>query len=335
MFLERIRQIEKIADRKLGLALGKILSCSPLVNIKQIYRLFFDDLITDVSDINKQDKTNFSDDFLYQIVSTTLKDYELVSTNKNNFLIKKYLRDIFDFKKFIADMKSKLEKSNYDHKLNFKGLLFDYVQQKSDEIETNKVETICEKLLNTEFNIIVDIDGQILIKGKNKKNISHYTEEILKNACLPTHLDDIYTKIKKQYPEFKKSKRYLANSFVQNNKFIFFDCNSTYGLKSWEGEWTESAKLIEIVKPNKTNNERSGIKVWSGNGKIIVKGGSTIDIVREYLSKTKKPKHIDDILLEVEKWRDTSKQKLLANLNLNNRRYFIFYENNLIGLVDE
>ncbi len=38
---------------------------------------------------------------------------------------------------------------------------------------------------------------------------------------------------------------------IGNDKFIFFDRNSTYGLKIWEGKLTQNSVLIDIVEYRK------------------------------------------------------------------------------------
>lgn len=333
---ERIRQIEAKANKKLWLTI-KGLSAYTVINIEQQYE-FYNDFISDVSVINKRDKTNFSNDFLYRILSIFLQNnYQLLINNKNvcKFLIKKSLANVFNFEGFIDKISFLIQGANIDYKLDFKGMLYPYFKSINRDINMIEIESICEELLNLEFDMVPDIDNQILIKSKRNKSIDTYAEEVLKSANSPMHLDEIYRKIKENYTEFYGSKRYIGNAFAGNDKFIFFDRNSTYGLKFWEGKLTQNSKVVDIVRPNKTNNNRSGIKVWSGNGKIIVKGGSMIDIVIEYLKKFKTPQHIDDIFYEVAKWRDTSKHKLLSNLKVNNKGYFVFYKNGLIGLSNE
>ena len=334
---ERVRQIEEKADKKLWSIIKGLSTYSSLINVKQLYELD-DYFINNIAIINKRDKTNFSDDFLYRILSIFLQDdYKLMfkSGHKYKFLIKKNIDNVFDFVGFIDKIKSLTGKSNIDYFMDFNGLLYPYFRQVNNNINTDKIISICEDLLNLELGVILDVNNQILIKSKNEKSVSLYAEEILIQANKPMHLDTIYSQIKKNYPKFNKSKKYMGNAFVGNNKFIFFDRNSTYGLKSWEGELTLNSVLIDTVKSNKTNIERSSVKVWSENEKIIVKGGTIIDIVIELLKQFKEPQHINNIFSEVEKWRDTNKHKLVSNLKVNNRGYFIFYKDGFIGLANE
>ena len=333
---ERIRQIENKVDKRVWSIIKKLSIYVPLINLRQQYK-FSDDFISDVAFINQQDNTSFSDNFLYKTLAIFFKNnYQLIieNNNKHKFLINKKLSNVFDFKGFIAKTEDLLDKSYIDYTLNFKGFLYPFfIKPINDEVDVTEIESICENLLYLEFDIVLNIDNQILIKYK-KNSIEHYVEEVFKKIKQPMHLDSIYSKIKNNHPEFNKSKRYIGNSFVENNKFIFFDRNSTYGLKSWEGELTQNSKLINVVAPNKTSNNRSGIKVWSENGNIIVKGGTIINIVIEYLGKFETPRHINDIFDEINKWRDTNKHKLLSNLKVNNRNYFIFYGNGYIGLTE-
>ncbi len=331
---ERIRQIETKADKKLWLIIKGLSTYAHLINFKKQYEIC-DEFISDII-INKKDKTNFSDNFLYKALSIFLDDYRLIfkSKNKSKFLIENNIDDAFDFMGFIYKIKSLVGKSDSDYSLDCKGFIYPFFKSDSD-INIDKIISICEDLLSLEFEIVIDIDNQIIIKGKKKRPVEKFMEEVLNAENQPTHLDDIYNKIKNNYSEFSGSKRYIANAFIGNNKFIYFDRNSTYGLKSWEGELTQNSSLENIVRCNKTDNDRSGIKVWLENDRIIVKGGTIINIVIEYLKQFKEPKHINDIFSEVTKWRETNKSKLVANLKANNRDYFIFYKDGLIGLVNE
>lgn len=334
---ERVRQIEVKANKKLWSTIRELSTYYTVLNIEKMYD-FPNNFIGDIGLINKQDNTHFSDIFLYKILSIFLSNnYQLLINNNDEckFLIKKNIANIFNFNGFIDKIRSLIQAADTDYKLDFKGTLYSYLKLTSSEVYMIEIESICEDLLNFEFGIVLDIDNQIIIKSKKKKSISVYVEEVFNANNQPMHLDDIYNQIKNNYPEFSCSKRYVGNSLAGNNRFIFFDRNSTYGLKSWDGIWTENSNLIHIVKYNKTNNDRNGIKVWSENGKIIVKGGTIINIVIEYLKQFGEPKHINDIFSEVEKWRDTSKFKLISNLKANNRDYFVFHKKGFIGLVNE
>ncbi len=334
---ERVRQIEKKESKKLWSVIRGLSSYVFLFKIKQQYQLQ-GSLISNINTINKRDDTRFSDNFLYNVLAILLKnDYQLIIKDKNNcrFLIKNHLIDAFDFNGFIKKIKILQREFKSDTKLDFKGVLSSYFKLINNDEIAIEIESICEDLLNLEFNIVPDFNNQILIKGKRKKSTDFYIKEVLNNINKPAHLDTIYNEIKRIYPKFSQSKKYIGNALVGNDKFIYFDRNSTYGLKSWERKLTQNSILVDIVKPNKTSNNRSGIKVWCDNKKIIVKGGSIISIVLEYLKQFEEPKHIDDILCEVQKWREINKHKLMSNLKINNRNHFVFYERSFVGLINE
>lgn len=334
---ERIRQVEVEAEKKLWTVVKGLSNYLYLIDLREQYELY-DDLISDISTINKQDEVDFSDNFLYQILAIFLEnEYQLVIKNQNEyrFLISNHLNYIFDFQEFIKHIEHLLEKSTTDYSLYFKGLLIPYFKQTDNHNNAIKIEEICEELLYLKLGLIPDDDNQILIKSKRKGSVSIYVEDVLRKINRPMHLDEIYNEIKENYPKFDQSKRYIGNVFVGNDKFIFFDRNSTYGLKKWERKLTENSILIDTVKPNKTIDNRGGIKVWKENGKIIVRGGTIKNIVIEYLNKFKEPKHLNDIFSEVEKWRDTNKHKLESNLRANNRDNFIFHKGGYIGMANE
>ena len=332
---ERIRQIETKTNRKLWIIIEALFPCCHLIDLSQCYELdrYF---INDVSAINDRDNTNFSDYFLYKTLSILLKnDYQVIidTTKKCQYLVSKAIGETFDFIGFINKISSLLSSNdNDDYQLTLKGLQYEYY--KSAEFDDDVINRICEDLLDSEFNIIPDSDNNITIKSKAPRSIESYIEEALINNNKPTHLNDLYKAIKNAYPEFSKSVMSVSNAMVGNDKFIFFDRNSTYGLKVWEGKLTQHSVLIDIVRPNKTKKDRSGIKVWNENGKVIVRGGTMINIVIDYLKEFQEPQHIDDIFIEVDKWRETNKFKLMGNLRAKNRDCFVI-ENGHVGLLNE
>ena len=332
---ERIRQIETKTNRKLWIIIEALFPCCHLIDLSQYYELDCD-FINDVSAINAKDNTNFSDYFLYKTLSILLgNDYQEIidTTKKCQYLVSKAIGETFNFIGFIEKIEFLLSSNtNDDYQLTLKGLQYKYY--KSDKFDDDVINRICEDLLYSEFNIIPDSDNNITIKSKAPRSIESYIEEALISNNKPTHLNDLYKAIKNTYPEFSQSIRYVGNAMIGNDKFIFFDRNSTYGLKIWEGKLTQNSVLIDIVRPNQTRIGRSGIKVWNENSKVIVRGGTMIDIVIDYLKEFQEPQHIDDIFIEVDKWRETNKNRLMGNLKVNNRDCFVI-ENRHVGLLNE
>lgn len=332
----RINQIEKKVLEKLWLNIQALSEYASLIDIQKQYGIFGKNFISNIRIINQKNKTNFSDSFIYKALGIFLeKDYQVLNIHKHKgeFLIKKELCDIFDFNGFISYIDSLL-KSKSDYQLEFKGILFDFSPQE-ENIYMDDIEVICEELLDLKFDIVLNINNQIIIKGQGKKPIEKYMEEILNRVDRPMNFDDIYSDISKNHPEVKHSKCYLKSIFDRGSQFTFFNRDSIYGLQSWEGELTKNSVCIDIIKSYKKKQDRGGVKVWKDNGKTIVRGGTMIDIVRQYLGKFKEPKHIKDVLLEVEKWRDIGEDKLMANLRANKKDYFIFDSKKYVGLINE
>ncbi len=322
-------------NKKLWTIIEELFPCCHFIDLSQCYELDCD-FINDVSAINAKDNTNFSNYFLYKTLSILLKnDYQVIidTTKKCQYLVSKAIGETFNFIGFIEKIEFLLSSNtNDDYQPTLKGLQYEHY--KPDKFDDDVINRICEDLLYSEFNIIPDSDNNITIKSKAPRSIESYIEEALISNNKPTHLNGLYKEIKNKHPEFSQSLGYVRNAMVGNDKFIFFDRNSTYGLKVWEGKLTQHSVLIDIVRPNKTKKDRSGIKVWNENGKVIVRGGTMIDIVIDYLKEFQEPQHIDDIFIEVDKWRETNKNRLMGNLKVNNRDCFVI-ENRHVGLLNE
>ena len=96
----------------------------------------------------------------------------------------------------------------------------------------------------------------------------------------------------------------MRGSINSCKEIIFFGRTSTYGLKRWEKE------------------------------NPLIKGGTIRDIVEEYLLKFEEPKHISEIIIYVNKFRNTNERNIITNLLLDKSGRFIVYKDaGFIGLT--
>ena len=329
---ERVRQIEKKSLRKIWNIINTLSYYFSSLQLQEKYNVD-GHLIIDFSSINPQDHTNFSEHFLKKVFSIFLKEsHEFLCENeKFNFFIKKSMMTIFDFKGFIEKIDHLLKNATINYSIDFEGMLYQYYRDPENMINQDTIESICQKLLYQKFGIVPDINHQILIRSLKFHNLEDIVTDILHRHQKPMYIDDIYHEIQNKNSNFNHSKGALANYLYGREELISFNRNRIYGLKEWEGHLTRNSVFISIVQVSQFSKRMSGIKVWSDHGKLIVKGGTIINIVLEFLQQFNQPQHIDDIFHEVYKWREITQFKLLSNLK-NNQKHFIFYNNEHIGL---
>ena len=287
------------------------------------YKIDFNENVIIITDdiafnINSLDETNFSKPFITLVLSFFFHiEYELLgnqedvfisknskSRNRHNwkglYLVSKKLNIIFDFQKFIED----IEKRNNEfivltYKFNFKSYLSKFLKKE----DSNLLEILfnaCEKLLNEEFNIFLDIEENIIFERKSIKTLPIYAFEALEILGKPSHLDEINKQIKISNPEFENIIR--GTTLKSEFGFVPFGRTSVYGLKKWEFE------------------------------KENIRGGTIKKIAYDYLLSKSSPIHLIELMDEVSKYRLTNQKSLLHNLKLDPDQAFIFFNQNFIGL---
>jgi len=271
--------------------------------------------------INKDNNTNFSREFnTFIIYSYISNKFDLVGKiedvlqhknfnskdrhNWNNFyLVGDNLSNLFDFNNFADDIDKRLKaRIEETYCFNFKSYLNNFVKIEDSSI-ISLVFPVAERIINQEFDLIIDLNDNIVFERNTVKQVPEYAIEALEKLSVPSKIEEIYKLIEKNYPEITKSQEALRGSLQRTPEIIYFGRSSTYGLKKWE-------------------TEKEGIK-----------GGTIKDIILEYFQDKNNPIHILELLSEVHKYREkTNAKNIITNLKLDPQKQFIIFNQNFIGL---
>nr|WP_315163585.1 hypothetical protein [uncultured Flavobacterium sp.] len=319
---ERIRQIREKLLTKFSNEISLLKHNNKILLSR--YNIGLDDnfiIITDelCREINSQDQINFSKQFMTFILSvaletefTLLGGLEAVKLKrirgadfshewKSFYLINSKLFKLFDFNKYIDDVELRInEKINEEYKFSFKSYLSNFSYEKGIVI-SEELFSFCEKLLNEEFSIYLNINEEIIFIRNTIKTVSEYALEALESLGVPTHKDLIEKHIKELYPNFDRT--ISNNNLKREYGFVPFGRSSVFGLKKWELE----------------NN--------------TIKSGTIRSIVEEFLLDKSEPIHINEISNYVLQYRPESNQKsIIYNLKMEDNNRFLFFKNSYIGL---
>jgi hypothetical protein len=271
--------------------------------------------------INEVNNTNFSVEFNTFIIYSYLSDkFDLVGEiedvllpkyfnsrdrhNWNNFyLVKNQLTKEFDFNNFANDIDKRINARNeLTYSFHFKSYLNNFIKNEDNSL-ISIVFPIAERIINQEFDLIIDLDDNIVFKRNTVKQVPEYAIEALEKLGLPSKIEDIYKLIELNYPEITKSQEALRGSLQRTPEIIYFGRSSTYGLKKWE-------------------IEKEGIK-----------GGTIKDIIIDFLKEKNQPIHISIILEHLKKFRgDKDERSVVTNLKVDPENRFIIYNQSFIGL---
>jgi len=324
---ERVRQIRKLCLDEL---FKKLLFISNFNDdLFQKYSIDVESMYIEIDTnilekINISNNTQFSKEFITYILSAFLKDsFEIVGNyedvlqpkhfnsrnrhNWNNFyLVKKELVSKIDFTSLTNDISKRIsDRIEESYSFNLKSYLSKFLTSNNIDI-LDLLFPICEKIINKEFEIYLDLDENITFERNTQKQVPEYIIEALGHLSKPSKLDEIYKWISANYPEATKSKEALRGSCQRSNKIIYFGRSSTFGLKKWEN-----------IRDN-------------------IKGGTIKNIISEMLENSEIPLHITEILEEVHKYRTkTNERNIITNLKLDPNNSFIIFNQKFIGLSNK
>lgn len=322
---ERVRQIRKLCLKDL---FNKLLFISNFNDdLFQKYsldvELMYVEINTDIIDkINQSNNTNFSREFITYILSAYLKDsFSLVGNyedvlqpkyfnsrtrhNWNNFyLVEKELSVEFDFTSFTNDISNRVsDRIEESYSFNFKSYLSKFLSNNNIDF-LDLLFPICEKIINEEFEIYLDLEENINFKRNTTRQAHEYAFEALEHLGKPSKVKEIFEKVIELHPNFDTEEAKIRVSMKRKNGFVPIGRKSVFGLKKWESELDN------------------------------FKGGTIRDIVEEYLMQFTVPKHISDITEHVLKYRPKSNQySILQNLKLDESGLYIFFKGSHIGLT--
>src|SRR5690554_1236248 len=322
---ERVRQIRKLCLEDL---FNKLLFTSNFNDdLFQKYSIDVEstyiEINTEIIDkINQSNSTNFSREFITYILSAYLKDsfsvvgnYEDVlqpkyfnSRNRHNwnnfYLVEKELSLEFDFTSFTNDISNRVsDRIEESYSFNFKSYLSKFLSNNNIDF-LDLLFPICEKIINEEFEIYLDLEENINFKRNTTRQAHEYAFEALEHLGKPSKVKEIFEKVIELHPNFDTEEAKIRVSMKRKNGFVPIGRKSVFGLKKWESELDN------------------------------FKGGTIRDIVEEYLMQFTVPKHISDITEHVLKYRPKSNQySILQNLKLDESGLYIFFKGSHIGLT--
>ena len=271
--------------------------------------------------INADNETNFSVEFNTFLIYAYISDkFDLIgeiedvlltkhfnSRNRHNwsnfYIVNKNISHVFNFNAFADDIEDRFKERNEEtYSFNFISYLNNFASVEDNSLVL-QIFPVAEKIINQEFQMIIDLYDNIVFKRNTVKQVSDFAIEALEKLGVPSKIKDIYKLIEKENPEITKSQNALRGSLVRTPEIIYFGRSSTYGLKKWE-------------------IEKEGIK-----------GGTIRNIVSKFLETQVEPKHISIIAEYVLNYRpNTNEKSILHNLKADETRTFIFFKNTLIGL---
>lgn len=275
-----------------------------------------------IEKINSSNNTHLSREFITYILSayldkkfTLIGNYEDVlqpkyfnSRNRHNwtnfYLVKKEIAFEIDFTALTNEISDRIsDRIEESYSFNFKSYL-------SKFLINNNIETldilfpICEKIVNDEFQLHLDLDDNISFKRNTYRQSYEYAYEALEQLGKPSKVKEILEKVIELHPNYATEETKIRASMKRKNGFVPIGRKSVFGLKKWENE-------LENFK-----------------------GGTIRDIVEEYLMQFSKPKHILEITAHVLKYRPKSNQySILQNLKLDESGLYIFFKGSQIGLL--
>lgn len=322
---ERVRQIRKLCLEDL---FNKLLFISNFNDdLFQKYSIDVESMYIEISTeildkINQSNSTNFSREFITYILSAYLKDsfslvgnYEDVlqpkyfnSRNRHNwnnfYLVEKELSLEFDFTSFTNDISNRVsDRIEESYSFNFKSYLSKFLTNNNIDF-LDLLFPICEKIINEEFEIYLDLEENINFKRNTTRQAHEYAFEALEHLGKPSKVKEIFEKVIELHPNYDTEETKIRVSMKRKNGFVPIGRKSVFGLKKWESELDN------------------------------FKGGTIRDIVEEYLMQFSVPKHISDITEHVLKYRPKSNQySILQNLKLDESGLYIFFKNSHIGLA--
>ncbi len=274
--------------------------------------------------INTVNNTNFSVEFNTIIIYSYISDkFDLIGEiedvlqpktfnsrgrhNWDNFyLVSKGLTNLFDFNNLVDDIDKRLnDRIEETYWFHFKSYLTSFMKVDDNSLIT-LILPVAEKILNKEFDLIIDLNDNIIFKRNTVKQVPEFAIEALEKLGVPSNIEAIYKLIEKEFPEITKSKEALRGSLQRTPEIIYFGRSSTYGLKKWE-------------------TEKDGIK-----------GGTIRSIVIKFLELESEPIHISKISKHVLQYRpDSNEKSIYYNLKMDESNSFIFYKDSHVGLIQK
>lgn len=321
---ERVRQIRKLCLDDL---FNKLLFISNFNDdLFQKYSIDVESMYVEINTdilnkINQSNNTNFSREFATYILSAYLKDsfaivgnYEDVLQPKyfnarnrhnwNNFyLVEKELASEIDFTSLTNDISNRInDRIEESYSFNFKSYISKFLTNNNIDI-LDLLFPICEKIVNDEFQLYLDLDENLNFKRNTNRQAHEYAYEALEQLGKPSKVKEIFEKVIELHPHYETEEAKIRVSMKRKNGFVPIGRKSMFGLKKWESEFEN------------------------------FKGGTIRTISEEFLLNFNEPQHKKEIEKHVKQFRPkTNANSIYNNLYIDESNTFVFYENYYIGL---
>lgn len=303
---ERVRQIAQKVPEKVSMAVNKIAQrffnidkqFNYDLDLKKEFLIINDEL---VKKINAKEKLSFTGKFYSLILAGTLQRYfisfqDIENNYRNYYLISRKYRDVFNFKAFFADVEYRLEsRVETDYQVDAIEYLSKFLVP--GQVMNDRLKQICRRMLTDEFNLGFD-KVNITFHRNTLVKLSEHILSILEDSGRPMKLTEICKELKTRTSRIPPNIESLRSSILSIEEVVAIGKTSTYALKKWQ----------------------------------MVKTGTIKQLVKEFLDSNEDPKHILDITVYVNQFRNTSDKNILSNLKLDKTNTFVFFKKSYIGL---
>ena len=269
-----------------------------------------------VSRINQSEENNFNIIFITKVLSILYDDryiligdeekcvfgnYTYTSHNWSRlYLIKRHLAFLFDFMKFVENIRVRLSKIKKECSIEFIPYLLKF-QKENCEVEIDSIKEIVDYILFNEFELSVSADGYLCLTKYTKSQIEKAVMYALKIKSKLLSIREIYDLISDKYPGIIKDQNRLSEFCKNIPDLVYFENTKTYGLRVWS---------------DATNSSGSTIK----------------DLAAEYLTGKTEPAQIDDVIEYVKNHYYATTEDIQSNLKFNPKKRFVFLRNKYIDL---
>jgi hypothetical protein len=178
------------------------------------------------------------------------------------------------------------------------------VLDNTNPVVIEQVSTILHQLISRCFPDVQLNEAFALLPHNVKRNQEDLLEEVLSSLDTPSHASRIQEVWNGMFPDRPVTIEGIRSIAVRaTHRFISIGRTSTYGLRKWEDERED------------------------------LKGGTIRDIIEELLEGSSQPLHLEDLVVEVQKFRPaTNLSSVRQNLQMDTSGRFTFLPGGYLGL---
>ena len=268
-----------------------------------------------IRELSSKEEQNFTDDFLFFIVSLITRDtlsvvgrdpipYRTRHKQKwnNCYLIKKEFTDTFHFDEIFQIIEDYEDSFKEDIVAPVHDMLLDFFFNAWTKFDSDLVEDLTDivtNLLIQELGLIPDDNFCFTIEGRKEENVADILYELLLTNGNPMSLDELYLNIDAKYPGKYKSPSSIRIIVMRDPRLCSVGVKNLIGLLEWDH----------------------------------IKIGSIRDIIVQYLNNFEEPQHVSQIVKYVQRYRDSSENSIRSSMISGNQ--FAQFSGGLFGLKDK